>query len=171
MGDTEPVSSAPLGTVKVDAARLSLTDADGLASWRHDDDPLDGLADLAFWGLSAGEAAAHFDAPCSAKPGEDGVHGWTDLDVDEADELAIDIEDWIAADPDRRLGLDFRPHSHHWQVMAQVRASEHEAGRIEVGGTWTLCFMTGWGDGLFPVYADRDAAGDLVRVRIVLGDE
>jgi hypothetical protein len=55
--------------------------------------------------------------------------------------------------------------------MAKVRASEVEAGQITVGGADMLCFMTSWGDGLFPVHADYGAAGGLVGVRIVLGDE
>ncbi len=169
VGAGEPVSSRLVGHVGVDAARLSLVDADGLAAWRHEE-PIDGLADVAFWGGSDQEAAARFGASPLPYPGEDGTYGWVDLPVDEAVDRAIALRDWQAADPERRLMVDFRPHSHHWQVMAQVRATEHETGTIEVGGTRTMCFMTSWGDGFFPVHADEDAAGDLVRIRIVLGD-
>lgn len=168
--DGEPGGSAPIGLVGVDAARLVLADADGLAAWRHDD-PIDGLADVAFWGLSREEAAAELGAPLLGTPGEDGVRGWADLPVRDAVERLTALDEWCAVRPDRRLAVDFRPHSHHWEVMARVRASEWEAGPIDVGGARMLCFMTGWGDGFYPVHVDRDSAGRPVAVRIVLGDE
>ncbi|MFD0683505.1 hypothetical protein [Actinomadura fibrosa] len=158
-----------LGVVGVDAARLSLIDADGLAAWEHEN-PVDGRADVAFWGRSAGEAAAEFQAPPLGTPGEDGVYGWAGLDVPEAVRRARAVGAWVDAGPDRRLAYDFRPHSHHWQVLARVRASEHEAGVIEVGGTRTMCLMTSWGDGLFPVHAEYGEDGRLVRILIVLAD-
>ncbi|SPL93315.1 unnamed protein product [[Actinomadura] parvosata subsp. kistnae] len=166
---TPPASTRLLGHVGVDAGRLSLIDADGLASWRHEE-PLDGLADVAFWGRSEQEAAAGFGAPLLTHPGEEGVYGWADLPVREAADRAIALQEWKQADPERMIAVDFRPHSHHWQIMAQVRASEHEAGTIEVGGTRTMCFLTSWGDGFFPVVAGHDADGHLVQVRILLGD-
>lgn len=168
--DGDHDETGPIGMVGVDAARLILADADGLAAWRHDE-PVDGRADVAFWGLSQEEAAAELSAPFLGTTGEDGVRGWTDLDLPGAIERVTALEAWCAARPDRRLAVDFRPHSHHWDVMARVRASEWEAGQIEVGGARMLCFMTGWGDGLYPVHADRDAGGGLLAVRIVLGGE
>jgi hypothetical protein len=170
LGSGEPSSSRLLGHVGVDAARLSLADADALAAWWHEE-PIDGMADVAFWGYSVHAASDHFGALPLPAPGEDVAYGWTDLPVGEAVDRAIALQEWLDADAERRLAVDFRPHSHHWQVMAQVRATEHEAGTIEVGAARTMCFMTGWGDGFFPVYADHDADGHLIRVRIVLGDE
>ncbi|WP_433328451.1 hypothetical protein [Spirillospora sp. CA-294931] len=158
----ETASSTLLGHIGVDAARMSLIDADALASWRHDD-PIDGLADVAFWGRDVRAAAKRFKAPPLA---EEGVHGWTDLPVAEAVRRGSAIEEWKR---DRGLMVDFRPHSHHWRVMAQVRAAETASGTIEVGGSRTTCFMTGRGDGHFPVHADRDRNGDLLRIRIHLG--
>ncbi|MBE3015947.1 hypothetical protein IL992_43345 [Microbispora sp. NEAU-D428] len=166
---TQPISTTFLGHVGVDASRLSLIDADGLGVWRHEE-PIDGMADVAFWGRSVQEAVAHFGASLLANPGEDGVYGWANLPVDEAVDRAIAVQEWKQAVRERMIAVDFRPHSHHWQVMAKVRAAEHEAGTIEVGGTRTMCLMTSWGDGLFPVAADHDAAGHLVRIRIRLGD-
>jgi hypothetical protein len=64
--------------------------------------------------------------------------------------------------------VDFRPHSHHWQVMAQVRASATGSGVVEVGGARILFVALSKGDGSYPVYADRDAAGELVAVRVAL---
>lgn len=163
----EPVSSRLLGHVGVDAGRLSLADAGALAEWRHDE-PLDGLADVAFWGRSLDAAIADLDASPLAKPGEEGVYGWTDLPIGEAVATIETLREWTDAAPDRMLGVDVRPHSHHWQIMAKVRAAEHQAGTIEVGGADVMCFMTDWGDGFFPVYADDDADGRLARLRIVL---
>jgi hypothetical protein len=64
----------------------------------------------------------------------------------------------------------FRPHSHHWQVMRQVRASEFEAGSVDIGDARLLGAMTTWGDGYFPVSADLDASGALVAVRVSFSD-
>lgn len=72
----------------------------------------------------------------------------------------------------RRSSRRFRPHSHHWQVMAGLRASPHGAGHIDLGGARMLCFVTGeWGDGFYPVDTDHGTDGRLMQIRIVLGDE
>jgi hypothetical protein len=68
------------------------------------------------------------------------------------------------------MALDFRPHSHHWQVMRQVRASENETGTIDLGDARILFAMTSWGDGVFPAYADYDQDGSLVAVRVQLAE-
>jgi hypothetical protein len=67
-----------------------------------------------------------------------------------------------------RFAFDFRPHSHHWQVMAGVRAADHEAATIEVGGATALFAMTSVGDGFFPVDLDVDSDGTPVAVRITV---
>ncbi|WP_433512480.1 hypothetical protein ACQP2T_53555 [Nonomuraea sp. CA-143628] len=166
---TQPASTRLLGHVGVDAGRLSLVDADGLASWRHKE-PIDGMADVAFWGRSVKEAAVSFGASLLTNPGEDGVYGWADLPANEAVDRVIALQEWKQAVADRMIAVDFRPHSHHWQIMAKVRAAKHEAGTIEVDDTRTMCFMTSWGDGFFPIAADHDADGHLVQIRIMLGD-
>ncbi|MBV1936118.1 hypothetical protein [Streptomyces sp. BV286] len=157
--------SVDLGELRVDWARLFFGDADALNAWRHHD-PVDGLADVAFWGAAEEQAAAEFGAPGLGEPGEDGVKGWTGLPMTDAMRLAGALFDWKDADPRRRLMVDFRPHSHHWQVMRQVRASALEAGTVEVGGARVLCAMTGQGDGRYPVSADLDATGRPVAVRV-----
>jgi len=170
VGPGAVASSTELGHIVVDWARLAFGDVRALDSWEHDE-PVDGLADVAFWGRSQQEMAAAFDAPLLGIPGEDGTHGWRDLTVPEAEAKAEALWAWLNADPDRKAMVDFRPHSHHWQVMAQVRATETGSGVVEVGGARILFMSTGWGDGFFPAYADRDAAGNLVAVRVVLGDD
>ncbi len=68
-----------LGKVLVDNARIGLFDVDVLAHW-NEEQPVDGLADVAFWGLHEAEVAAHFRAP---KLGEDGS-GFQNMPVAQA---------------------------------------------------------------------------------------
>jgi len=167
-----PVASTrALGPIGVDAARLTFADLDALSHWRHDD-PIDGLADVVFWGgPNAFEAAEHFGVPHVDTAGDEGSWGWTDLPVEVALRRGLAIQAWKDEVPGRKLGLDFRPHSHHWQVMRQVRATESESGVVHVGGADILFAMTSWGDGFFPAYADYDADANLVAVRVALTDE
>jgi hypothetical protein len=148
----------PLGDAMVDRARLMVADVDALGAWVHED-ALDGKADLVFWGRDAETAAASLSAPMLPE----GVHGWLDLSVAEAAERARAVEALGV-----KLAVDFRPHSHHYQLMAQVRASDTESGSINVGGARMCGFMTSWGDGLFPVVRELSAAGELVRVTVEL---
>lgn len=167
-GDGPVESSVLLGDVGVDRARVLFGDADALNVWQHDES-VDGLADVAFWGAAAEEAAATFAAPELGEPGEDGTRGWTGLTVAEAVEKALTLQSW-KEQTGRRMMVDFRPHSHHWQVMRQVRASAVEAGTVDVGDARLLCAMTSWGDGYFPVWADLDTSGAVVAVRVSFSD-
>jgi hypothetical protein len=162
-------NSSPVGTVGVDWARLAFADADAIAAWEHDE-PIDGLADVAFWGRSQEEAAQTHDAALLATPGDAGSYGWADLPVLQAAQRAQAVLAWVEASPERKLMVDFRPHSDHWRVMREVRASPTSSGTVSVGGARILFAMTGRGDGFFPVYADRDAAGTLLAVRIALDE-
>ncbi|MFI8350067.1 hypothetical protein [Streptomyces sp. NPDC085596] len=157
-------TSVPLGHIGVDWARLLFGDVDALNTWQHDE-PVDGLADVAFWGAAADEAAATFAAPELGEPGEPGVRGWTGLTVAEAMERARAVQTW-ALETGRRLMVDLRPHSHHWQIMRRLRASELESGTVDIGPARLLCAMTACGDGYFPVSADLDASGGVVAVRV-----
>lgn len=167
--DAPVASTVDVGVVGVDAARLVFADADALDLWRHEES-LDGLADVAFWGIDAPAAAQEFTAAPLTTPGDGGSYGWTDLPVRSAVRRAMTVQSWRDAEPGRRLAMDFRPHSHHWQVMRQVRASDTESGTLRLGTAQILFAMTSWGDGIFPVQVDRDAAGDLLAVRITLDE-
>ncbi|MFD7257928.1 hypothetical protein [Streptomyces sp. NPDC059874] len=164
MRGTKAEKSVRLGDIGVDWARVLFGDADALNAWQHDE-PVDGLADVAFWGAAAEEAAARFSAPELGEPGEARVRGWTGLAVAEAWEKARALQIW-KEETGRRMMVDFRPHSHHWQIMRQVRASEVEAGTVDIGNARLLCAMTSRGDGYFPVFADMDASGAVVAVRV-----
>ncbi|WP_406110207.1 hypothetical protein OG698_45740 [Streptomyces sp. NBC_01003] len=168
VSDAPVESSMPLGDIGVDWARVLFGDTDALNSWQHDE-PVDGLADVAFWGAAADEAAVTFAAPELGEPGEDGVRGWSGLAMPEAMEKARALLRW-KEESGRRMMVDFRPHSHHWQVMRQVRASEVEAGTVDIGDARLLCAMTSWGDGYFPVFADLDPSGAVVAVRVRFSD-
>ncbi|MER6624187.1 hypothetical protein [Streptomyces sp. NPDC000931] len=164
LGDGPVESSVALGDVGVDWARVLFGDADALGAWQHDE-AADGLADVAFWGADAEEAAVVFGAPELGEPGEDGVRGWTGLAVGEAVDKARALTDW-KEETGRRMRVDFRPHSHHWQVMRQIRASGLGTGTVDIGDARLLCTMTTWGDGHFPVSAELDASGSVVAVRV-----
>jgi hypothetical protein len=45
-----------------------------------------------------------------------------------------------------------RPHSHSYQVLAQMPPSETGSGVIGIAGAQMCAFFTSWGDGLFPVH-------------------
>lgn len=64
---------------------------------------------------------------------------------------------------DRRVEVELRQ-----QIE---RGGRFAVGTCRVGGATVLGMDNSWGDGIFPVYADRDASGQLVSVRLVLGDE
>jgi hypothetical protein len=115
----------------VDYGRFVFADADALTSWVRDDS-LDGLADVVFWGKDEATVAAEFDAPRTGMPGDD-HYGWLDLPVRRAHKRALALRERRHADPPAMFAVDFRPHSHHWKVMADVRVSEQEVGTISVG--------------------------------------
>lgn len=57
------------------------------------------------------------------------------------------------------------------ELRAQIGSRRYGTGSAKVGDALLLGMDTSWGDGLFPVYADRGAGGKLLSVRLVLGDE
>lgn len=150
----------PEGEVMVDFARILVADADNANDWIHDDS-VDGLADFVFWGRDAEALAQAIEAPAL----DDGNFGWTDLPIDDVVAKGTRAEE-VKDEHGWKLATDFRPHSHHWQALEGVRASDTESATIEVGDRKVCLFMTSWGDGLFPVFTDRTADGTLVRVRI-----
>jgi hypothetical protein len=164
--DGRPAGTRRIGHVLVDEARLMTVDADALGAW-NDRDTLDGKADLVFWGRDAAAAAAQTGAPAIRFAGEGDLYGWADLPVDEA----LRRQDLLVAarSSERKFAFDLRPHTHHWQVMRDVRAAPTASGVLDLGGARLCMFMTTWGDGAFPVEADLDAAGQVLRLRIELG--
>jgi len=152
--------SERVGHVGVDYARLLIADFDVLGAWHHEDS-LDGLADFVFWGRDAEKAAHSLDVQVVA-PNE---YGWTDLPEALAQERGVAVEEYKQKN-NLKFGTDYRPHSHHWQVMRETRNSPTESGMTEVNGVKVCNFMTTWGDGIFEVHRDLGNSAELVQIRI-----
>jgi hypothetical protein len=159
-------SSDQIGFVAVDYGLILLGDADALGSWRHFE-PLDGLYDVAFWGVVGESVSGALAAP----PLPDGW-GWRDIGRDEANHRMQEIRSWLGPDSlEGRLALELRPHSHFYRVMEQIRSGPPEVGALALDGAMLLGLSTSWGDGLFPIWVDRDKAGAVVAIRLELGSE
>jgi hypothetical protein len=158
--ETSITRSDKIGNVGVDYARLLVADIDAVGMWKHEES-LDGLADFVFWGRDAADVAKRIRAP---EPAE-GNFDWTDLREKDAIKRGAEVRRYVEQ-KNLRVADDYRPHSHHWQVMKGARDSSTESGMAEIGGMTVCNFMTTWGDGLFEVYRDMNEAGDLVQVRI-----
>lgn len=157
--------SEQFGYVGVDWGRLLFVDLDAVGLWQHHE-PLDGRADFAFWGRDAELVARRTDAPAL----DTRVFGWRDLPVREAAERGDHVEQ-LREEEGLTFATDFRPHSHHYQLMEQVRASATESGGVTLGDARACGFMTTWGDGIFELHRDLDADGQLLRLRVELGTE
>jgi hypothetical protein len=152
--------SEKVGHVGVDYARLLIGDFDALGAWHHEDS-LDGLADYVFWGRDAQKVADSLDAQ-HVVPNE---FGWTNLPEALAKERGVAVEDYKQKN-NLKCATDYRPHSHHWQVMRDTRSSPTESGMTEVSGVKVCNFMTTWGDGIFEVHRDLCNSGELMQIRI-----
>jgi|SoiMethySBSTD1v2_1073268.scaffolds.fasta_scaffold39624_1 hypothetical protein len=161
--DAEIASTDAVGRAGVDWARLMFADVNALGHWRHNR-TLDGMADCVFWGRDEEALAQALGAPRL-----DEGFGWCDLPVEHAEEQVRTVEG--ARMNGWKVAIDFRPHSHHWQLMRQVRASTSESGTVELGAAKLCGFMTSWGDAIFDVLAERDAVGRLARLTIDCGNE
>jgi len=159
--DLAVAQSVEIGQAVVDCARLMFIDAVALSQWR-DDESLDGKADFVFWGRDAALLAAAI----GAEELDEGF-GWRDLDVEECVRRGTEAER-VKEERGWKLATDYRPHTHHYSVLAQARASATESGVLDLAGSRLCMFFTTWGDGVFPVFRDVAADGTLVRLRIQL---
>ena len=166
VGRERVASSVQVGYVAVDHGLILLGDAEALGSWQHFE-PLDRLYDVAFWG-AVGEALS---GDLGTPPLHEGW-GWRDLGTDEAQERMRQVRSWLGADgPEGRLALELRPHSHFYWVMQQIRSGPPQAGTLALDGAKLLGLSTSWGDGLFPIWVDRDTLGAVMGIRLELGSE
>ncbi|MEU4745482.1 DUF2185 domain-containing protein [Actinosynnema sp. NPDC023658] len=153
--------SVEAGYVLVDEARLMFADPTALNSWTNDE-PTDGLFDLAFWGGDEEQVAARLAASTV-----DGQYVWTDLTRDRARALHDRLRS--LRDEGLKFAFDLRPHDDHHRVLEPMRSSATGSGEVEVGGALMTGWFTSWGDGAFPVYRDLAGDGTLLRVRVELG--
>jgi len=154
--------SEKVGFVGVDYARLMIGDVDALGVWEHERS-FDGLSDYVFWGRDASEVATAVRAPRLSQT----EFGWVNVPEEVAQERGMAVQDYQEK-RGLKLAGDYRPHSHHWQVMTQTRKSPTESATIKLAGSILCSFMTTWGDGVFDVYRDLNDIGELVQVRIEL---
>jgi hypothetical protein len=155
------VQSQEVGLVAVDYARILIADVDVLGIWEHEES-LDGLADFLFWGRDAERIAAALNVP---RTGEN-EFGWANVPIEIANTNGVGVQEY-RDQHSLKVAVDYRPHSHHWQVMKPVRHnSPTESSTTELDGLKVCNFMTTWGDGLFQVYRDLDSSGELVQIRI-----
>ncbi len=161
IGSGEVASTKKLGEAGVDFARLVCMDHGALDHWVHEDS-LDGRADFMFWGRDADQLARAMRAPATTEG-----YGWTDLPVADAEAKAMQAER-LKSEHHWLLATDFRPHSHHFHALAAARASKLGAGTIDVGDARVCLFFTSWGDGVFPIYVDRDRDDRPVQLRVQL---
>lgn len=165
-GSAPVAQSHEAGYVLVDEARLLFCDPQVLGGWRSDE-PIDGLADVAFWGGDELAVAKQMGARPIDPSGDDHGYGWTGQRVDDALALVRQLEALKAEG--LRFAFDYRPHDDHHRLLTQARSSTTESAVIEVGGESVTGLFTTWGDGAYPVYRDVAADGTLVAVRVELG--
>jgi hypothetical protein len=158
-----PASTEDIGYVGVDEARLAFADPDALTAWRTGD-PVDGLADLAFWGADKHILAERTGAGAL----DDDSYGWTDLPVRDGVQRARELYR-IKESDGLRFALDYRPHDDHHRLLSLVRAAPTESASVQIGGCVVCGFFTSWGDGAFPVRRDLTADGTLCRLRVEVG--
>lgn len=164
-------SSVQVGEVAVDHGLILLGDADALGSWRHYES-LDGLCDVAFFGREEDAARRALAAQRLADSWSWGAWGWRDITPVEGKERLQQVRSWLGpGSPIGRLALELRPHSHFYRVMEQIRSGPPEVGALDLDGAALLGLSTSWGDGLFPIWVDRDKAGAVVAIRLELGSE
>jgi len=154
----------------VDEARLIVADADALGSWVHDR-PLDGLADVAFWGADKLQIASTMGAarlqPHQHQRPDQAPLGWTDMPAAEA-EVRYQAVRKYRDEHGLKVRVDYRPHSHHHELMLQVDRTPTESGTVKMGDAELCGFMTSWGDGIFDILREHDAEGRFVRLTLDL---
>jgi len=164
-------TSIRVGDVAVDHGLILLGDADALGSWRHYGS-LDGLCDVAFFGREEDAAREALAAQRLADSWSWGASGWRNITPEEGKRRLQQVRSWLGpGSPIGRLVLEYRPHSHFYLVMEQIRSGRPEVGALALDGAVLLGLNTSWGDGLYPIWVDRDKAGAVVAIRLELGSE
>ena len=157
-----PTRTEHLGYVLVDEARLAFADPDALSVWRTDD-PVDGRADLAFWGRDVDAVVERTGAPRL----DDGAYGWVDLAWDDALSRAGEL-DQLRSGGELRFAFDLRPHDDHHRLLTVACTATTGSASIDINGRVVCGFFTSWGDGAFPVHRDLAPDGTLCRLRVEL---
>jgi hypothetical protein len=158
-------SSRTVQGVMVEHGQLMCVDLEALGEFRMWES-FDGLADFVFWGADAAGLATQVGASRVT----DREFGWTDLPMADAGAHAQRAQQLIE-ERGLRVGVDYRPHDNLERLNAQVRVNASRAGALTLAGARTCGFDNRWGDGIFTVACDLDAAGHLVRIRLDVGND
>lgn len=119
-----------VGGVDSLGAQFLIADAEAVAQWEQTD-TLDGLADFVCWGRDVAEVCESRGVPRLSE----GEYGWTNLPIDDALRLGAPLEE-LAEQGQQLFRTDFRPHSHFFQLLQQMRDSSSQSiGFVEVAGT------------------------------------
>ena len=163
--DGAAVQSLPVQGVMVEHGQLICADLEAFGQFRMWE-PLDGLADLVFWGKDAPAIAEKFQASRL----DERHFGWLNVPNAEIRRFADPVQDWIKSEK-LHAGVDYRPHCNLEKLNGQIRDNEHESGQLDLAGVRVCGFSNRWGDGIFTVIRDLDAMGRLLRVRLDVGNE
>jgi hypothetical protein len=161
----EVVTTVPVQGAMVDHGQSMCVDLEALGEFRMWES-LDGLGDFVFWGADAATAAEAVGAP----PLGGNEFGWLDLPMAELDAVA-DRTQGLIGEHGWQMAVDYRPHDNLERLNAQVRVNQTRAGTVELGGAQACGFDNRWGDGIFTVARGLGSAGELVRVRLDVGDD
>ncbi len=163
--EVTPVArSIPLQGVMVEHGQLICADLEAFGSFRMWE-PLDGLADFIFWGKDAAAVAKKFNAPQL----ETGQYGWVDVPDGVISTHAQPVQDWVESEK-LHVAVDYRPHCNLEKLNTQIRTTDLEAGQIDLAGTKACGFSNRWGDGIFTVIRDLASDGQLLRIRLDVGN-
>lgn len=151
--------------VMVEHGQLICSDLEAFGQFRMWES-VDGLADFVFWGRDAAEVAKKF----KAQKLNEREFGWVNLPEKEIDKHAEKVQDYIDS-KELKVGVDYRPHCNLEKLNVQIRETDNAAGQLTLNNAALCGFENRWGDGIFEIIRDFDAAGSLVRIRIDLGNE
>ncbi len=149
-----------LGLLSNQWDRVLLADLDALDLWQQDT-PLDGRADLVFWGPDARSTARAEQAPRHGS-----AWGWADLPWREARRRAGRLEQLA-----RRLEVDLRPHSHHWRVLEDARRSPMASATLSLGDGEVCGLLAPGARALPEVFCEHTPRGAMVRVGVGLDEK
>jgi hypothetical protein len=157
--------SLPVQGVMVDHGQLMCADLEAFGQFRMWES-VDGLADYVFWGKDAPGVAEKFHA----QKLNSHQFGWLNVNEAEVHKFAKPLQDWIKSE-NLLIGIDYRPHCNLENLNAQIRSNDTRSGQLKLADMRVCGFQNRWGDGIFTVIRDLDAAGRLVRIRLDVGNE
>ncbi|GAA1618556.1 hypothetical protein [Actinoplanes couchii] len=164
--------SAPvrLGDLPVDPCGTVIGDAMALDRWTGlEGESDDGLADVTYWGRYEEDAYALFGGERVPWIGVDGIHGWLDLPVAEAEARAAELSAWCERVHGRGLMVAVDEHTDFHRFQRAGFQHPLRVGAIEVGGCPVLGI--GWDPGDYAMRHDGGREhGRVYPVTLAAGD-